>query len=1411
MRYYMKATVLAIAYFMFINISQGQAKYDKMFVKYEEAYEKGDYKSAEAALEKFYSKASGKLGKPNKYTTAYYLSKTKIALATGLLLDFESLVQETIRQSVTFNSDKSQAHGMLLLSLADLYIQNGSYRLAIEFIEKARTILKAGNFLDAYATAFHDLAKAEALTGQGYFNQALQSLQSCEKYFAGKAVKQEASTDEKGGLKTRKLSDEEINKRFSDYARWMTALANIYRMKGNLISADSAFVGAATWIEKNLDESSIAYVKNQLLFSYLLIENGLGPDGNFPEHSGFERALDNLKSKHESSHYLGAEIFEQHLKRLLFQGNNSKYLSTQNEFDRMIKGSYKKGSVYSVRQQTVDFDIRLEKDKVKNLENSANNLLASNKNMPKHNKTTILVYQFLINYSIDQKSYKNAEGYIKSIIEIKEELLGKDAPETHLARLQLANFYLDYTNKIQEAEKIYTDSYLAVVSKQIGPWHFQHLDILNHLAFLYEITDKYDKAAQTLEKASDVARSKYFDTDPLYGIQLTKSTNLRLKLGQYEKAEEELKRALKILEAKRKEDLWKPALVNAIETEAKIFGLKGMFSEAEDNLERSDDIIKDEKDNIIFDELSTALELSSLLIQLGKYSETEPILDKLIIEYEKLYGSQSLRLIEPLVSKGNLMLAKGDYTEADKIAQRGYQIALATYGDKSTKTAPSQKLLADLFFILGDYPRAEENIMKTIASQQKQFGLEHIEVAKSLAQLALIRFANGEDHTEISGLLKEARDIIAKRLGKDNPQYAEILKSMAILHISEKRFDLAFNDLTQAENIWRVKIGSKNNIKAASIYALTGDVYYQQKNYVKAEEYYNKGKDIFEKNFNSNHPEYVRLLAKLGRVFYMRKEFKKAKKHIEEALNNYETYIKQLFPARTEREKAKYWNTIKHDFEFYNTLAFGQLDDFRDLSGKVYNYQLLTKALLLNSSIKIRERILASKDDALISSFNLWVKKKELLTGAISMSTAQLLENGIDVAVLNSEVEKLEKEIGEKSELFGAGFESKRIIYEDVQKSLDKNEVAVEMVRYRYFNHTFTDSIIYVALYVKADNARPKVIELPEGHKMESRYFKYYRNCIINRIPDATSYKIFWEPFQKAIGSYSTIYFSPDGVYNQINLEAIPSPDGRYVIDNSNIVMVSNTKDLFLKKKKIKSQPQANSATLFGNPFFYASATKDAAYPQLPGTEKEISELDDLLKKKGWKTLEYTEAEASEERVKQLNSPRIFHIATHGFYTPALEKSDVEELTESEGMLAENPLMKSGLLLSGGGDILSKTRFNFNMEQGVLTAYEAMNLNLDQTDLVVLSACETGLGEISNGEGVYGLQRAFLVAGAKVLIMSMFKVDDAATQKLILNFYKKWTNTGNLRLSFVEAKKELRLEYPEPYYWGPFMMIGLEK
>jgi CHAT domain-containing protein/tetratricopeptide (TPR) repeat protein len=915
-------------------------------------------------------------------------------------------------------------------------------------------------------------------------------------------------------------------------------------------------------------------------------------------------------------------------------------------------------------------------------------------------------------------------------------------------------------------------------------------------------------ASKTLDQASDVARSKFSDKDPEYGIELDRIAQLQIKLGQYEAAEQNINKSLKILEEYRKDEKRIDDYVHVIETQAKLYGVKGLFDEAQDNLDRSGRLIE-KADVVIGSDLSAAEELTSLFIQLGRYSDADNLLGIQIPEYQKLYGSNSLRLIEPLVNKGRILLVRGDYTEAERTALRANQIATSIYGNLSTKTAPTQKLLGDIYYTLGDYDKAQTNVVNAITSQEKQFGRNHIEVAKSLAQFALIKFYKGDKRSDVEKIMLEARDIIANKLGKENPQYAEVLKNVAVVYISEKKFDIAFNSLTVAESIWRTKTGTKNNINAASIYTLTGDVYYQIKNYPKAEEFYNQSRSLYEKFFSTTHPEYVKVLSKLRKVHFMQKDYKRSKRLIEESLSNYENFIKQFFPALSEREKAKYWNTIKGDFEFYNTLAFSNLEDFKDLSGKIYNYQLLTKALLLSSSIKIRERILNSTDAELKSKYNTWMQKKELLTVALSMSPTQLTDNNIEPVSLQQEVERLEKELSQKSELFGQSFETKRITYDDVRKALKPNEVAIEMVRYRHFNHDFTDSVVYAALYLKPNSSKPKAIFLPEGKKMETRFFKFYRNAITGRIPDEISYNIFWKPIQDEIGQAATVFLSADGIFNQINLEAIPTPDGKFIIDNANIVLVSNTKDLYLRKISTRLSLPENTAFMVGNPTYYM-ASAGTAVASLPGTGHEVNQIHYMLKQKGWTIAEFLEQSASEENLKGINNPKVFHIATHGFYRPSIQVTLQDELQGNEALLNQNPLMRTGLLLKGAGDLMEKTAFNFNMENGILTAQEAMNLNLDKTDLVVLSACETGLGDLEAGEGVYGLQRAFLVAGAKVLVMSMFKVDDEATQKLMLVFYQKWTNSGNLRQSFIDAKKELRVTYPDPIFWGAFMLIGLD-
>lgn len=1401
-------SVLILA--LLCNASLAQKKFDKQLAKGDKYYNAGNYAKAMSAYTKLKKSVTGKLGPNNAYMPGYYIREARTNLNSGILAGFETSLTNAINASFTLNGDASAKHAATLTDVAETYNQYGYYRLSREHLTKALEIANKVQPEYPVLKGRINLELAETLTGQGFCNEAIDLLRENEKFYASRAIDKESYVED-GKIKSRWVPEAELKPRFTSYARMLTLVAQAYSKQGHVNSADSAFEAARTWIGKNLKymgETSLALVNVNFQNSKMLTENNNGElPPNVKNYLEYSNLLSELKKRTSPVTPLGHEIYLAYLDELQRKDNKSRYINLKAEYDRMLGKYFTKSSLMNINLKAVEFDSKLQKDQTKNLESEALAIINS-KSLPRNYKTTIQTLEFLYEMSIQTKRFGNAENYLSQISEIKKELYGETSTEYHLSRVTLACFFIDYTNKIDEARKIFDESYTKMVAKEIGPWQKDHLTILNSLAKLYELSDNYALASSTLDKAVNVARSKYSDADPDYGVALDQIAGLQIKLGQYEKADQNIIRALKILEEFRKDDSRIAQYIHVVETQAKLYGIKGMFDEAQDNLDRTRKLIL-KADVAIGNELSTAEELSSLLIQLGKFSQTEKLITPLISEYEGLFGPTSIRLIDPLVNRGRILLARGEYTEAEKTAQRAYQSAVKTYTDNSTKTAPTQKLLSEIYYTLGDYEKAEDNIKKALASQEKQFGRNHIEVAKSLSQLALIKFYKGDNKAEVEKLMLEARDIMANKLGKDNPQYAEILKNISVLYISQKKYDIAFNSLTLAESIWRTKTGTKNNINAASIYTLTGDVYYQLKDYNKAEEFYIKSKDLYEKFFSSTHPEYVKVLSKLSKVYYMEKDYKRSKKLIEESLNNYENFIKSYFPALSEREKAKYWNTIKGDFEFYNTLAFSQLEDFKDLTGKVYNYQLLTKALLLSSSIKIRERIMNSTDEELKSQYNTWLQKKELMTLALSMSPAQLAENEIDPAVLNQEVERLEKDLSQKSELFGQGFENKRIVYDDVRKTLKPNEVAIEMVRFRYFNHTFTDSVVYAALYLKNDITRPKAIIMNDGHNMENRYFKYYKNAITGKVPDNISYNIFWGPFQKEIGQASTIYLSADGVYNQINLEAIPTPDGKYIIDNSNIILVSNTKDLYLRK--VKSRDAANNtAAIFGNPTFYLTASANPSITPLPGTEKEISQVQFMLKQKGWDSKEYVENTATEEKIKELNSPKIFHVATHGFYKPADEVSGENELEENEAQLTQNPLMRTGLMLKGAGDLWDKTEYNYNMENGILTAYEAMNLNLDKTDLVVLSACETGLGQLEAGEGVYGLQRAFLVAGAKILIMSMFKVDDEATQKLMLKFYQKWLNTGNPRQSFIDAKKELRVDYPEPYYWGAFMMIGLE-
>ncbi|MEY4930176.1 MAG: hypothetical protein RI909_900, partial [Bacteroidota bacterium] len=286
----------------------------------EVSYELGDYSKAMSALNKFKTKAFKKLGKHNIYTPTYHLLSAKYSLASGYISEFESSLYTAVNTSIAINQENSLEHILILIGGAHLNNLNGSYLDARSYLTNSQKLFQGGAPLTDAIRAEWNVTLAEAMTGQGYYNEAIELLKEQEKFYAGRAIKQETFVDDKGNLKSRKLSDEEVEARYNEYARCLTLLGNAYGKQGSLKSSDSVFVFAANWIKRYMGESSIAYVKNQFLNANILIENG---NEDLPRELEYSTTLANLKIKHKPTHMLAKGIFEETIKQLQRQDRSA--------------------------------------------------------------------------------------------------------------------------------------------------------------------------------------------------------------------------------------------------------------------------------------------------------------------------------------------------------------------------------------------------------------------------------------------------------------------------------------------------------------------------------------------------------------------------------------------------------------------------------------------------------------------------------------------------------------------------------------------------------------------------------------------------------------------------------------------------------------------------------------------------------------------------------------------------------------------------------------------------------------------------------------------------------------------------------------------------------------------------------
>ena len=357
--------------------------------------------------------------------------------------------------------------------------------------------------------------------------------------------------------------------------------------------------------------------------------------------------------------------------------------------------------------------------------------------------------------------------------------------------------------------------------------------------------------------------------------------------------------------------------------------------------------------------------------------------------------------------------------------------------------------------------------------------------------------------------------------------------------------------------------------------------------------------------------------------------------------------------------------------------------------------------------------------------------------------------------------------------------------------------------------------------------------------------FQKYKSTLSTEAVDKSVYDNYWLPIQKELTDIKRVYIAPDGVYHRINLNVLGLATHKYLIDELDIRLLNTTRDIVAEKKKLNiSKP---SAVLVGNPAFeianstpqYVTASpvilrsaydlgklKSKAWVNLPKSEVEILAIREILAKKQYNVQLFTKEQATETAIKQQISPTILHLATHGYFV-AIDNESIERLANSDKLKGpeklallrfvvdtfaayqSEPSLHSGLVLAGANNN-AQIQTGKLTEDGILTAYEVNGLDLNQTELVVLSACETGVGEIKNGEGLYGLQRSFQVAGAENVIMSLWAVKDNVAQAFMTTFYANWLQNGlSKQDAFRKTQLDIRNKYSESMFWGGFIMTGL--
>jgi len=961
-----------------------------------------------------------------------------------------------------------------------------------------------------------------------------------------------------------------------------------------------------------------------------------------------------------------------------------------------------------------------------------------------------------------------------------------------------------YSQGIKDAKKAY-----QYALKNFGEKDKDTLTSSNILAVLYVSQGMYEEAEaqhkRCLQLSEEVLGAKHPDT-------LTSINNLArlyVSQGRYGEAEPLYKRCIKLSE----EVLGKnhPDTLTSINNLAGLYESQGKYGEAELLFKRciqlSEEILGIEH-HITFGSINN---LAVLYESQGRYGEAETLYKQCLQQCDKVLGPKHPNFLTSINNLAVLYESQGRYGEAETLYKQSLQQSKEILGPKHPDTFRNRNNLAGLYKLQGRYGEAETLYKRCLQLSEEILGTKHPFTIGSINNIASI-YKLKKKYGKAEQFYKRSLQLSEQVLGVKHPDTVAKINNLGLLYISQGRYEEAELLLKRCIQLMEDILGPKHPSKLTSINNLAL-LYLSQGKYVKAESFYKLCLQLCEEVLGPKHPDTLSTLLSYTICLTLLKQNKNALLNLKKLELSMRYYAGDTLKSTQQLRVRRNFMSYNSDFQsVLLTLAFQSKNpSILSFAGDV----ILRWKCVQEEAETIMNRLLHSSQDPRV------IKLGQLINNLRRQMS--IFNRKVDMSALIKKLERYEVELANLSNAYQHYLNKSNVRMDDLKLILPPKTAVIELKQYFHFNFKTGElEDTHLAAVLILPNAKSIIWE--DLGLLKDKRILLEKVRTVETLGEKTFalkqlYSKIFGVFDKQISQAKTIYISPDGFTNNIAFSRLILPDGRFWIERQNICRIQTSRDLFDQANPINQGTLVAMGGIDYNQFPNISLEPNSKTTDNYAYERIIKSTSERIE--SFKSLRYSKIEvenikmfyqlsqkkiplifsgnsASEYQLKHLkSSPHVLHLSTHGFY---LEYSEY---------VTERPMLLSGLAMAGCNLGLKGKKGPRN-EDGILYSIEVAGLNLSGTELVVLSACDTGKGTIDFSEGVYGLLRAFRLAGAHNIMITLWSLQDLSASDFLTIFYKTWLSKSNMtplkalrqtQLSFIKKNKDSTL-------WAPYVLIG---